>query len=297
VRAARLPLLAVLLACCGLAAGAPQPAAAAILPSGVTVQTEGRAPVRDGRFDTAYQQALDEAFRRGLLEALRQIAPDRQSPHDLETWSETILSRAADFVGAWRILAEEQRDGFLTLTAEVEVYRDKLARAARAGGGAAPAAPVRVLVLTDSLTLVDRTAEVAFDAGRTAAGGIEAELARRGATIVTSTDPLPWENAAGPSSEENREALAAAAGRKLAADAVLILQLSRRGQTLLLDAQLIAAGADTTLVSSHAEIPLQGERPLAEAFAVAARQVANACAPRLPAARSAQGRGALPRSR
>jgi len=268
-----------------LAAG-PRPLAAAVIPSGLTVQTEGRAPVRDGRFDTAYQQALDEAFRRGLLEALRQIAPDRQSPHDLETWSETILSRAADFVGAWRILSEEQRDGFLTLTAEVEVYRDKLARAARASGVAPPPAVVRLLVLAGSLPLVDRVAEIEFDGGRTAATGVEAELARRGATIVTNTDRVPWENVSGSSSEENRDALAAAAGRKLGADAVLIVQVARRGQSLVLDAQLIAAVAETTLASAHIDIPLQGDRPLSEAFGLAARQVANACAPRLPAARS-----------
>ena len=197
---------------------------------GIVVRAEGRAPVQGGRVDTAYQQALDEAFRRGLLEALRGIAPERQSPHDLETWQETILSRAVDFVGAWRILAQEEQDGFLTLSAEIEIYRDKLARAARATGVAAAAAAVRVMVLAGSLPLVDRADDEELDAGRTAAVALEAELARRGAVIVATTDRVPWEQSSGPSSEENRVALAAAAGKKLDADAVLIVQLTRRGE-------------------------------------------------------------------
>ena len=274
---------------------APPASSAAVLGAGLAVRTEGRAPVRGGRSDTAYQQALDEAFRRGLLDALRFIAPERQSPHDLETWQETILSRAIDFVGAWRILAEEERDGFLTLSVEVEIYRDKLARAARATGVATAAAGVRVLVLAGSLPLVDRAADEELDAGRTAAVALEAELARRGAIIVASADRVPWEQSAGPSSEENRVALAAAAGKRLEADAVLILQLTRRGEGLALDAQLIATTSETTLASARAEIPALGARPLAESFAQAARQVAAVCAPRLAAARSAPGRGALPR--
>ena len=264
---------------------------------GIVVRAEGRAPVQGGRVDTAYQQALDEAFRRGLLEALRVIAPERQSPHDLETWQETILSRAVDFVGAWRILAQEEQDGFLTLSAEIEIYRDKLARAARATGVATAAAAVRVMVLAGSLPLVDRAADEELDAGRTAAVALEAELARRGAIIVATTDRVPWEQSSGPSSEENRVALAAAAGKKLDADAVLILQLTRRGEGLALDAQLIATASETTLASARAEIPVPGDRPLAEAFAQAARQVAAVCAPRLASARSAPGRGALPRPR
>ena len=275
----------------------PPACPAAVLGSGVLVRAEGRAPVQGGRVDTAYQQALDEAFRRGLLDALRVIAPERQSPRDLETWQETILSRAGDFVGAWRILAQEEQDGFLTLSAEVEIYRDKLARAARASGVAAPATAVRVLVLAGSLPVVDRAADEELDAGRAAAVALEAELARRGAIIVATTEPVPWEQTAGPSSEENRVALAAAAGKRLDADAVLIVQLTRRGDGLALDAQLIGAASETTLASARAEIPLLGGTPLAEAFAQAARQVAAVCAPRLASARSAPGRGALPQPR
>ena len=270
----------------------PLTSSAAVIGAGVTVRAEGRAPVRGGRSDTAYQQALDEAFRRGLLDALRVIAPERQSPRDLETWQETILSRAGDFVGAWRILAQEEQDGFLTLSTELEIYRDKLARAARANVVAAPATAVRVLVLAGSLPVVDRAADEELDAGRAAAVALEAELARRGAIIVTTTEPVPWEQTSGPSSEENRVALAAAAGKRLDADAVLIVQLTRRGDGLMLDAQLIGASSETTLASARAEIPLLGGNPLEETFAKAARQVAAVCAPRLASARSAAARGA-----
>jgi hypothetical protein len=250
--------------------------------------------VQGGRVDTAYQQALDEAFRRGVLAALRELAPERQSPHDLETWQETILSRAADFVGAWRVLAQEQQDGFLTLSAEIEIYRDKLARAARATGVASAVAAVRVMVLAGSLPLIDRAADEELDAGRTATIALEAELARRGAIIVASTDRAPWEQSSGPPSEENRVALAAAAGKKLDADAVLILQLTRRGEGLALDAQLIATASETTLATARAEIQTLGDRSLAEAFARAARQVAAVCGPRLASVRTAPAQAAVP---
>ena len=90
-------------------------------------------------------------------------------------------------------------------------------------------------------------------------------------------------------------ALAAAAGKQLDADAVLIVQLTRRGEVLTLDAQLIATVSETTLASARAEISVSGDRTLAEAFTQAARQVAAICAPRLASARSTQGRGTLAR--
>ncbi len=291
------PLLKVaLLMMIALAASSssPRETAAAVIASGIVVRAQGRAPVQRGRVDTAYQQALDEAFRRGLLEALREIAPERQSPHDLETWQETILPRAVDFVGAWRILSQQEQDGFMTLSTEIEIYRDKLARASRATGVASAAAAVRVMVLAGSLPLVDRAADEELDAGRTAALAIEAELAKRGAIIVSTNDPVPWEQSSGPSSEENRVALAAVVAKKLDADAVLVVQLTRHGEGLALEAQLIATASETTLASARADIAVSAARPLAEAFAQAARQVAAACAPRLASARSGPGHGALP---
>ena len=187
----------LLLVIAGLASSPPT-CPAAVLGAGVVVRAEGRAPVQGGRVDTAYRQALDEAFRRGLLDALRVIAPERQSPRDLETWQETILSRAGDFVGAWRILAQEEQDGFLTLSTELEIYRDKLARAARASGVAAPATAVRVLVLAGSLPVVDRAADEELDAGIAAAVALEGELARRGAIIVATTEAVPWSRPPAP---------------------------------------------------------------------------------------------------
>jgi hypothetical protein len=292
-----LPRLALLLALATASLASVPQGLAAVIASGIVVRAEGRAPVQGGRSDTAYQKALDEAFRRGLLEALRVVAPERQSPRDLETWQETILPRAADFVGAWRILSHEEQDGFLTLSSEIEIYRDKLARAARATGVATPTAAVRVLVLAESLPMIDRAADEELDAGRTAAIALEAELARRGAIIVARADPVPWERSTGPSSEENLVALAAAEGKKLDADAVLILQLSRRGEGLALDAQLVATASETTLASARSEIAVSGSGPLAESFAQAARQVAAVCAPRLASARSPSRGGAQPGAR
>jgi hypothetical protein len=153
------------------------------------------------------------------------------------------------------------------------------------------------MVLAGSLPIAERAADEELDAGRTATIALEAELARRGAIIVATTDRLPWEQSSGPSSEENRVALAAAAGKKLDADAVLILQLTRRGGGLALEAQLIATASETSLAAARVDIQVFGDRSLTEAFAQAARQVAAACGPRLAAVRSAPGRGALPRPR
>ena len=172
--------------------GVVPPAPAAVIGSGIVVRAEGRFTfVKAGRSDTAYQQALDEAFRRGLLEALRSIAPERQSPHDLETWQETILVASRRFR---RRLAHPRPGGagrLHDMSAEVEVYRDKLARAARATGVATAAAAVRVMVLAGSLPMVDRAADEELDAGRSAAVALEAELARRGAIIVRPPTGFP----------------------------------------------------------------------------------------------------------
>jgi hypothetical protein len=266
-------------------------AVAATISGALTVRAEGRAPIQQGRVDIAYDRALEEAFRRGLLEALHAIAPERQSPQDLETWQETVLPRAGDFVGAWRIVAEEQKDGFLTLEAEIDVWRDKLARAARATRASAAAPTVRVVVLAEPLPLIDPAADEEVDAGRTAAAALEAELARRGAVVVATSEPAPWVGG-GPASEENRVALAAAAARRLEADAVLIVQVARRGTALSLAVQLVAVGSESTLASARADVGAPGEHSLAEAFAPAARQLAALCAPHLAAAR--RGRSAAP---
>lgn len=286
-------LLAALAALCAIQ---PQ-RAAAVIGAAIVVRTDGRAPVQNRRVDAAYQQALDEAFRRGLLDGLRVIAPERQSPHDLETWQETILSRAADFVGAWRVIAQEEQDGFLTLSVELEIYRDKLARAARATGVASAAAAVRMMVLAGSLPLVSRADDEELDAGSAATAALEAEFARRGAIIVPAAGRVSWDFSTGASSEENRVALAAASGRKLELDAVLLVQPTRRGDKLFIDAQLIAAVSEATLASARAEIALADARPLGEEFTRAARQIAAACVPRLAAARSAAGRGPATRER
>ncbi|HWR98803.1 MAG TPA: hypothetical protein VN317_10320 [Candidatus Methanoperedens sp.] len=272
----------------------PSPARAAVVPGALVIRAAGRAPVQDGRVDLAFQQALEEAFRRSLLEALRSIAPERQSPRDLDIWQETVLSRAGDFVAAWRILAQREQGAFLDLETEVELWRDKLARAARDTATAAAASPVRLLVLAESFPVSEAAAEEEVDAGRLAAAALEAELSRRGAVIVSATDRAPWEVAAGPTSEENRVALAAAAGRRLAADAVLVARLTRRGEYLALAVQLIAVSSETTLGAARADVTLVAAAALDEAFLPAARQLAAGLVPRLAALRSGRARGALP---
>jgi hypothetical protein len=284
---------ALLLAAVALCA-APAPAGAEVVPGALVFRASGRAPVQGGRADLAYQQALEEAFRRGILEALRTIAPERQSPRDLETWQETILSRAGDFVAAWRILAHTEQAGFVDIEAELEIWREKLARASRATGTAAAAPAVRLLVLADSFPVSDTSADEEVDAGRLAAAALEAELSRRGAVIVSTTDRAPWEESAGPSSEENRVALAAAAGRRLEADAVLVARLTRRAEGLAIAVQLIAVASETTLGSSRADVALAAGATLDETFRAAARQLATAIAPRLAAVRSGRSRGSLP---
>lgn len=293
IRATRAAAAALLLAAAALLA-APLPAAAGVVPGALVVRTAGRAPVLEGRADLAFQQALEEAFRRGILDALRSIAPERQSPRDLETWQETVLPRAADFVAAWRILAQREKDGFVDLEVEVEIWRDKLARGSRATAAAATVLAVRLLVLADPFPMSDPAADEEVDAGRLAAVALEGELSRRGAVIVATTDRAPWGSAAGPSSEENRVALAAAAGKRLEADAVLVARLARRAEALTLAVQLIAVASETTLAAARADVTGAGETALDEAFLAAARQLAGAIAPRLPAARSGRARGQLP---
>jgi len=284
---------ALLLAAAALLAAAP-PATAGVVPGALVVRAAGRAPVLQGRADLAFQQALEESLRRGVLDALRAVAPERQSPRDLEAWQETVLPRAAEFVAAWRILAQREKDGFLDLEVEIEVWRDKLARGSRATAAASAAPAVRLLVLVDPFPVSDPAAEEEVDAGRLAAVALEGELSRRGAVIVATTDRAPWGSDAGPSSEENRVALAAAAGKRLEADAVLVARLTRRAEGLTLAAQLIAVASETTLAAARADVARAGEAALDEAFLSAARQLAGAIAPRLPAARSGRGRGQLP---
>jgi hypothetical protein len=290
---ARLAGSALLLAAAAQLA-VPDRAGAAVVPGALVIRASGRAPLRDGRADLAFQQALEEAFRRGLLESLRTIAPERQSPRDLETWQETILSRAGDFVAAWRILSHRERDGFVDLEAEIEIWREKLARASRASGAVAAAPAVRLLVLADSVPMSDPAADEEIDAGRLAAAALETELSRRGAVIVSTTDRAPWEAASGPSSEENRVALAAAAGRRLEADAVLVARLTRRAEDLALSVQLIAVASETTLATARTDVRLSADAALDEVFLPAARQIAAGIAPRLAAVRSGRPRGSLP---
>ena len=286
--------LPLLLAAAALLAALPVAPKAAVVAGALVLRAEGRAPVLEGRADEAFRQALDECFRRALLEALRSIAPERQSPRDLETWQETILTHAGDFVGAWRVLAQEQRDGSMLLEAEVEVWGEKLARAARSSTAPAAAQAVRLMVLADPLPLEDGAAEEEIDAGSTAAAALEAEFSRRGAIIVATTDRAPWEQGAAGSLEENKVALAAAAAKRLEADAVLILQLARRGGSLSLTGQLVAVSSERTLGTSRVDVALQSGETLAEAFAPAAHRLAGALAAHLSAARPVRARPPLP---
>lgn len=283
-------LVAVAAGGMAIAPGSP----AALIPSAMIVRSEGSAPIEGGRSDAAYQRALEEAFRRGVLDALRGISPERQSPLDLETWQDTVLSRAAEFVGAWRILSQSQGGGFMTLEVEIEIWGEKLARAARSTGAAAKAPAVRVVVFAGSFAIDNRADGEQIDAGRIVAAALEAELARRGAVIVSAYDRQPWDQSAGSDLGEKRAALAAAAARRVEADAVIIAQLTRRGAVLVLSADLVATASDSTLVTTRNEITPARERPLAEAFAPAARQVAAACAPHLSVARTLARRPASP---
>lgn len=270
------------------------PATAGIVSGSLVVRAEGRAPVQGGRSDVAYQQALDEAMRHALLESLRTVAPERQSPHDLETWQETVLSRAVDFVAAWRVLALEEKDGFLVLEASVEIWPDKLARAAHATGAGAAAPALRLLVLGDSFPLLDRAADEEVDAGRQAAAALEAEFARRGAVIVSSAERAAWDQSSGPASDEFRVALAATAARRLEADAVLVVRISQAPGGLTLSGQLIAVASESTLGTGRVAVPLPGEVALAEALAPAAHSLASTLAPRLASLRSGRARGLSP---
>ncbi len=287
-----LRVVAPALVLAGALAALPAGVGAAVVPGSLEIRAEGRSPIQGGRADVAYQQALDEAMRRALLEALRVVAPERQSPQDLETWQETLLSRAGEHVAAWRVLSFEERDGFLVLEASVEFWREKLARAARTPAALARPQTLRLLVLGDSFPLLDRAAEEEVDAGREAVAALEAELARRGAVIVSSTERSPWEQS-GPGTDENRLALASTAGRKLEADAVLVSRLTRSPAGMALTAEVIAVASESTLGSARSPVELGRDVAFAEALAPAAREIAAALAPRLAAIRSSRTR-ALP---
>lgn len=258
------------------------PLQAAVLPGSVVSQAEGRAPVIGGRSDLAFQQALDEAFRKNLLAALRAIAPERQSPQDFETWQDMVLSRAADFIGAYRILSQEEKAGFLELAVEVEIYRERLAQAARVSTASVSAPAIRLMVLVDPFPVIDPAADEEIDAGSYAITSLEAEFARRGAVIIATTNRSPWRKPEGAASEENRAAHATAEGKRLQADAVLVAQVTRSAENAFtLSAQIIAVGSEATLGSAREDFLIAPSGGLEAAFGPAARQIAATLGTRL----------------
>jgi hypothetical protein len=267
-----------------------------VIPGAVTSRAEGRAAVREGRSDLAFQQALDEALRQSLLEALAALAPDRQSARDFELWQRTLLPRAREFVGAYRILSQDEKGGFLQLAVEVEIYREKLLHAARASATAPAAQPLRLLVLADALPVADPAADEEIDAGGVAIASLEAELARRGAIILSTANRSPWQRPGRAASDESREALAVVEGKRLQADGVLVVRLTRRGDTALeLSVELVAVAAEATAGAAHAVVTLAPGQAIGEAFLPATRQIAGSLAPRLAGvARGARPGGGSP---
>jgi hypothetical protein len=123
--------------------------------------------------------------------------------------------------------------------------------------------PARLLVLIATFPLAGSPEGEDIDAGSLATKSLETELLRRGASVIPSPASLPWDHLAGRVSAENKVALAAAEGRRLEADYVVLGQLSRKADNLLaFTAQLLSVATEKTIVSLTSPVELQtGQAP------------------------------------
>lgn len=268
-----------------LLSGTPYAAAIAqqgMLPELLTYEVTEHAPIIRGRHDQAFQRALEASFRQAVLAALKDMGGAGHSVQDFAGWQAGIFSRAGDFIASYRILSQVEKDGYLSLSVRAEIYRNKLEEAVEASSDLSPALPVRILVLVDTFPLSGMSGFEDIDAGHLASAALETEFLRKGFIILPSPELLPWQHLADRATAENKFSLAAAEGKRLGADYVLLGRLRRRAdKLLLLTVELLSPTSLRTLTTARSPVELQAGAHPGESFAYPALEVAKALSPKL----------------
>jgi len=241
-----------------------------------TYRVTEHAPIIQGRPDKAFQRALETSFRKTLLAALRDTGSAGRKDREFAAWLSGILSRAADFIASYRILSQKEEEGYLTLTVEAQVFVGKLEAAVSASSRLSPYLPVRLLVLVDTFPLEGTSDGEDVDAGHIAARALEAEFLRRGAVIVPSPESLPWQHLGTRATVENVVRLAAAEGRRLGADFVVLGKLRLKADALLvLSADLLSVLTEKAVLSAGSPVELQSGAAPQDFFSQPAAEVAD----------------------
>lgn len=249
------------------------------------------APIIKGRHDKAFRRALEAAFRKAVLTALRDIGRPGDTGQDFAGWQAGIFSRAGDFIASYRIISQEEKEGYLTLSVQAEVYRNKLQRTVREAAVLTPALSSRVLVLVDNFALSGTSGFEDIDAGNLAARALETELLRRGLIIIPSPESLPWQHLEERATVENKLSLAAAEGRRAGADYVALGRLQARADKLLaFTVELISSSSTKTISTARSPVELQADTLPGDSFVAPAGEIAGMLLPRL----GARSREAVP---
>lgn len=252
------------------------------LPELLPYEVTEHAPIIKGRHDQAFQRALEASFRKAVLAALQDVGGAAHSAQDFAGWQAGIFSRAGDFIASYRILSQVEKEGYLSLSVRAEIYRNKLEEAVEAAAGLSPALPVRILVLVDTFPLSGTSGFEDIDAGHLASTALETEFLRKGFIILPSPERLPWQHLAGRATTENIFSLAAAEGKRLGADYVLLGRLRRRAdKLLLLTVELLSPTSLKTITTARSPVELQPGAHPGESFADPALEVAKALSPKL----------------
>jgi hypothetical protein len=280
--------LAGLLALLFLAAAPPLvsagPAPGEGPPELLSYRVTEHAPIIKGRHDKAFRRALEAAFRKAVLTALRDIGRPGDTGQDFAGWQAGIFSRAGDFIASYRIISQEEKEGYLTLAVRAEVYRNKLQRAVSEAAVLAPALSSRVLVLVDNFPLSGTSGFEDIDAGNLAARALETELLRRGLIILPSPESLPWQHLGERATAENKLSLAAAEGRRAGADYVALGHLQARADKLLtFTVELLSSSSTKTLSTARSPVELQADTLPGDSFVAPAGEIAGMLLPRIGA--------------
>jgi hypothetical protein len=241
-----------------------------------TYQLTEHAPIIRGRPDKAFQRALETSFRKALLAALRDTGSAGRTDREFAAWLSGILSRAADFIASYRILSHQEKEGYLTLTVEAQVFIGKLEAAVSDSSQLAPYLPVRLLVLIGTFPLAGTSGGEDVNAGHIAARALETEFLRRGAVIVPSPENLPWQHLGARATADNEVTLAAAEGRRLEADFVVLGKLRQKTDNLLvLSAALLSVSTERTVLSARSPVELQSGAAPRDFFSQPAAEIAD----------------------
>jgi len=251
------------------------------LPELLYYEVTEHAPIIKGRHDKAFNRALEAAFRKTVLIALKEIERPDPVPQGFDHWQSAIFSRAADFIATYSIISQEEKEGYLTLTVGAGVSAGKLRRAREDSAAVSAARSVRLLVLVDTFPLSGTAGFEDIDAGHLASRALEAEFLHRGFIILPSPEHLPWNHLEGRATEENKRSLAAAEGGRTGSDYVVLGRLRTRADRLLqLTVELLSPSLKTA-GTAKAPVELQTGTNPGESFTDPAGEVARILLPKI----------------